>query len=471
MVKVGRKFFFNQAHVKKNRLITIISIVVVVTIILITFFSTNYFYDKNNDKPNSKVQLKEFVEVEIYESVPSILSYFKVLENVRLNDIQITYDQDFTYDEDLSACTDEEKDTINKIRNQEIIVENNVDYFKCLNFIPNKTGYYDVNFDISGTKLKTQLRIVDTQAPVLTTKNVTITDEDYYYANDFANTCTDNSKQECYIEFYNPDRGQRIDYSKYKNPGSYEIKIVAKDSSGNKTEPQTATLTINEVKYYTVTFNSNGGSAVDSQRIREGERAFSTYPTRNGYNFDGWLLGKSKFNFENPINSDITLTASWKKISTPPIGGGGGSYGGGGYSSGGGYGGNSSSTEKCPYGTYDDTYADVSMSATLITGKSMSDCAERSEGKNDATFLSLFSAANNIINKVTSEGGDLYEDARYYFGNNIDLEFSGSVNGVLTDKGGLAGVHIKITLKNAKTGATLDTYEAYDCTRYSCNFY
>ena len=466
MVKVGRKFFFNQAHVKKNRLITIISIVVVLIIILITFFSTNYFYDKNNDKPNAKVQLKEYVEVEIYGSMPSILSYFKILENVQVNNIQITYDEDFTYDEDLSACTDEEKDTINKIRNQEIVVENNVDYFKCLKFIPNKTGNYDVNFDISGNKLKTQLRIIDTQAPVLTTKNITITDEDSYYANDFANTCTDNSKQECYIEFYNPDRGQRIDYSKYKNPGTYEIKIIAKDSAGNETEPQTATLTINEVKYYTVTFNSNGGSAVDSQRIREGERAFSAYPTRNGYYFDGWLLGKSKFNFENPIKSDITLTANWKKISTPSIGGGGGSIGGGG-----GYSGGGSSTDKCPYGTYDDTYADVSMSATLINGKSMSDCSERSEGNSDSTFLRLTSIANNIVNKATGPGGELYEDARYYYGNQINLSFTNHITGVLTDKGGFAGVYIKITLKNSDTGQLLDTYEAYDCTNTSCNFY
>ncbi|MBQ9833790.1 MAG: InlB B-repeat-containing protein [Bacilli bacterium] len=475
MVKVGRKFFFNQAHVKKNRLITIISIIVVAAIILITFFSTNYFYDKNNEKPNAKVQLKEFVEVEIFGSMPSILSYFKILENVRLNDIQINYDKDFTYDEDLSACTDEEKNTINKIRNQEIIVENNVDYFKCLNFIPNKTGYYDVNFDINGTKLKTQLRIIDTQAPVLTTKNINITNEESYYANDFANTCTDNSKQECYIEFYNPDRGQRIDYSKYKNPGTYEIKIVAKDSAGNKTEPQTATLTINEVKYYTVTFNSNGGSAVDSQRIREGERAFSAYPTRNGYYFDGWLLGKSKFNFENPINSDITLTASWKKI--PTVGGGGGSSssgGGGSYSSGG----SSSSSDKCEYGTYDDTYEDISISATLINGRSMSDCADRNMGKNDETFQSLNYEMNRILDKeigTDKSPGTLLKEIKDYHANVKYIYIERNIKGISNQKGGFIGIKASIIVYQTDEHNTfykeIDTYDVYDCTLTSCKIY
>lgn len=466
MVKVGRRFFFNQAHVKKHRIITIISIFVVIIIILVAFFSTNYFYDKSNEKPIAKVALKEFVEVEIFNQMPSILSYFQVLENVNISDIAISYDDDFTFEEDLSACTEEEIDIINKIRNQEMNVDNNVDYFKCLNFIPNKIGYFKVNFEIGNKKLQTQLHVIDTQAPALTVKNVNITNEESYYANDFMASCTDNSKQECYIEFYNPKRGQRVDYSNYKNPGTYEIKIIAKDSSGNETEPQTATLTIKEVKYYTVSFNSNGGSAVDSQRVREGEKAYSSYSERSGYYFDGWLLGKNKFNFETPITSDITLTASWKKVST---GGGGSSSGGSGGSSGGSGGG--SSTDKCKYGTYNDTYSDISMSATLINGKKMSDCADINDGTSDEEFIALKSIASNIITKVTGEGGKLNEEARYYYGENIDFQFNASIGGISTDKGGFAGIYIKITLKNARTGAVLDTYEAYNCSRNDCSFY
>ncbi|MBQ4583766.1 MAG: InlB B-repeat-containing protein [Bacilli bacterium] len=475
MVKIGRRFFFNQSHVKKNRIITIVSIVTVVIIILVTFFITNYFYDNTNDKPTGKITLKDYIEVEIYNKVPSVLSYFKVLENIQTKDIQISYDEDFTYDEDLSSCTEEEINIINKIRNQEMIVENNVDYFKCLSFIPNKTGYYNVNFDIAGTKMKTQLRVVDTQAPVLTPKNITITDEDSYYASDFVSSCTDNSKQDCYIEFYNPDRGQRIDYSKYKNPGSYEIKIVGKDNSGNQTEPQTATLTINAVKYYTVTFNSNGGTAVDSQRVREGERAFSAYPTRNGYYFDGWLLGKSKYNFENPINSDITLTASWKKISTPSSGGGnssGGSSSSG--SSNSGSSNNGSSTEKCKYGTYDDSYEDVSMSATLITGRNMKDCANKNDG---SEFAKLETYANDILKDAigTAEknynDGYLTKEVREYYGNQKNIHLEGYIEGVNNNKGGFVGIRIIVTVTEKNNNSPIDTYEAYDCTTTICKFY
>lgn len=468
MVKVGRKFFFNQAHVKKNRLVTIVSVIVVIIVILVTFFSTSYFHDKSQEKAKQKIVLKDFVEVEVYNSMPNILSYFKSIENVQLKNIAITYDKSFTYEEDLSNCSTEEIEIINKIRNQEMIVENNVDYFNCLNFIPNKIGNYPVKFNINNQEYSTQLHIIDTQKPNLVVKDVTITEEESYYANDFVNECNDNSKQDCYIDYYNPDRGQRLDYSKFKNPGTYEIKIVAKDSSGNETDPQTATLTIKKINYYTVTFNSNGGSSIESQKVREGERAYSSYPTKNGHYFDGWLLGNKKFDFETPITSDITLNASWKKISTPSYSGGNSGGNSGSNSSGS----SGSSQNKCTYGTYDDTYSsDISMSATLVNGRAKSDCADRSQGNNDATFLRLSSMANNIINKATAVGGELYEDARYYHGNSVNLLFTTSISGVLNSKGGFSGIYIKVIVQNSDNNKVLETYEAYDCTSNSCKFY
>ena len=80
---------------------------------------------------------------------------------------------------------------------------------------------------------------------------------------------------------------------------------------------------------YTVTFNSNGGSAVASQTIKDGENVKRPKnPTRSGYTFKGWytsLNGSKTFNFSTKITKNTTIYAQWTKNSS---GGGGGNSGG-----------------------------------------------------------------------------------------------------------------------------------------------
>ena len=65
---------------------------------------------------------------------------------------------------------------------------------------------------------------------------------------------------------------------------------------------------------YTVTFNSDGGSPVNSQNIVKGQLATKPAdPTRTGYTFLGWFLGENEYNFTTPITGDITLVAKWQK--------------------------------------------------------------------------------------------------------------------------------------------------------------
>jgi uncharacterized repeat protein (TIGR02543 family) len=65
---------------------------------------------------------------------------------------------------------------------------------------------------------------------------------------------------------------------------------------------------------YTVTFNSNGGSAVASQTIEAGKTATKpSNPTRNGYTFSSWQINGINYNFNTAITNNITLTASWKE--------------------------------------------------------------------------------------------------------------------------------------------------------------
>ncbi len=68
---------------------------------------------------------------------------------------------------------------------------------------------------------------------------------------------------------------------------------------------------------YTVSFNSNGGSAVPSQIVSAGGNAFvPSNPTKPGYTFEGWFTsidGKVEFNFSSPVNSNKTAYAHWSE--------------------------------------------------------------------------------------------------------------------------------------------------------------
>lgn len=77
-----------------------------------------------------------------------------------------------------------------------------------------------------------------------------------------------------------------------------------------------ATVTITApVPTFTVTFDSDGGSAVASQTIEEGNKAIKPEdPTKKGYDFVGWYNGNTEFDFDEVITGDITLTAKWNII-------------------------------------------------------------------------------------------------------------------------------------------------------------
>ena len=82
-------------------------------------------------------------------------------------------------------------------------------------------------------------------------------------------------------------------------------------------------------KTFTVTFDSNGGSKVASQTVKEGEKvAKPANPTLSGYTFEGWFVDKAlktAYDFNTPVTSDITLYASWDRRSSGGGGGGGSS--------------------------------------------------------------------------------------------------------------------------------------------------
>lgn len=66
---------------------------------------------------------------------------------------------------------------------------------------------------------------------------------------------------------------------------------------------------------YTVTFDSDGGSAVSSQGIVSGQTAtLPGAPVKQGYRFQKWQLQGSDYDFSTPVTGDITLTAVWTAL-------------------------------------------------------------------------------------------------------------------------------------------------------------
>ena len=74
-------------------------------------------------------------------------------------------------------------------------------------------------------------------------------------------------------------------------------------------EPETVTKT------FTVTFNSDGGSEVAAQSVKEGNAASKPQdPEKAGYTFTGWTCQGKAWSFSDSIAADMTLDANWTPI-------------------------------------------------------------------------------------------------------------------------------------------------------------
>ena len=107
-----------------------------------------------------------------------------------------------------------------------------------------------------------------------------------------------------------------------KAEGTANIKVTVK--TAKRTYSLSCKVTVKakpdnpEAQIYTVTFNSNAGSAVASQNVKKNARVTKPAdPIRNGYTFDGWYTAASdgqKFNFNTIVTRNITLYAHWIEI-------------------------------------------------------------------------------------------------------------------------------------------------------------
>ena len=111
---------------------------------------------------------------------------------------------------------------------------------------------------------------------------------------------------------------------------------VIADASGNLyyINDSGTLFKLGAVESWTVSFNSNGGSACDTKFVAtaDGKLVKPADPAREGYTFGGWYTDEActqAYDFSTPVTADMTLYAKWTKNAVNPGGNGGASSGSG----------------------------------------------------------------------------------------------------------------------------------------------
>ena len=140
-----------------------------------------------------------------------------------------------------------------------------------------------------------------------------------------------------YVYFYNPEGTQIMRTEKVADHNghnyshvSYDVnsthKLVGWAANQNGTDDITKNIAVPEgstsvnvyaiiKEGYWISFNSDGGSIIDSQFVLNGDKLTlnkSTTPTKPGYEFVGWYDGSTKVENGATVTTPMTLTAHWK---------------------------------------------------------------------------------------------------------------------------------------------------------------
>lgn len=196
------KFFNGKVKKDRSKLIKIslISIGLLVIVILIALIATK------GKKKDAELVLKNPMIIEVNSKMPNIKDFFSTFKNYKEKNVNIG------------------------------------------EFDISKVGSYEVEVSTKdyGTQVIT-VNIVDTTPPELKVKDLKIKFGEKYTTEDFIESCSDNSKTECIVQ-YDPnsidENGKQIDYSSYFRPGEYIVKIIAQDTNENITIPYEAKLII-----------------------------------------------------------------------------------------------------------------------------------------------------------------------------------------------------------------------------------
>ena len=74
---------------------------------------------------------------------------------------------------------------------------------------------------------------------------------------------------------------------------------------------------------YTITFNTQGGSEIASQKVNRNNTAVQPVdPIREGYRFMGWFTDQTctqAYDFTERVTKNLTLYAAWEEIPPEPV--------------------------------------------------------------------------------------------------------------------------------------------------------
>lgn len=254
---------------KKWFIIESISIVLLTAIILGIIFL------------NKNKSLKQEEEPQLDDNKP------KVVENLKYMTIKINPELKLIFQEKYELCNDGDSDFIcgdieNTVQNVELLNDDAVKIYESVQFTGMSVEDALVNICDLAKDNKIDFNVIEIE------------------------TDSENINNTNIMEYLILHSQNTINYT-------LSFKHVENVGEGNPIEVE-GTSEVVDAKTYKVTFDSAGGSTINSQTIKEGSKAKAPQnPTKEGFSFVEWDLNGNKYNFNNKITKDITLVAKWQE--------------------------------------------------------------------------------------------------------------------------------------------------------------
>lgn len=198
------KFFRGKIQKDRTSLIKYGIFAVAALLVLILFISILV----KSRKPKANLELKNDIRFEVNSGTPDVDDFFKTIDNYDRRNLKVDYG----------------------------------------NFNIAKVGNYTVTISGEGFSTKSvPVAVYDETPPTLKVKTASVAAGNQYSIEEFVESCEDNSKEPCIYEYASgltDANGNELNYGSYIEDGSYTVRIIAKDPSGNATEAQEANLII-----------------------------------------------------------------------------------------------------------------------------------------------------------------------------------------------------------------------------------
>lgn len=293
-----------------------------------------------------------------------VQSVFENLDNTHVDIVYGSHDSNATDDANIMACADTskmpssaDKNEISQNQSGCIFVASDKSYYVY------GISYYDMMAAATAKeeaeKFIDWVKGIDASVPVIAISHVplhylrkdnlgaTYWDEALRYAATGSTTGTEIKREVVFLHGHN-HTNEKVEY--FMEPGQT---ITLQGTSASESKDETLTYTyitagyLNEfttatlveitdghlaftkytegkpsaLAYYDVTFESNGGSDVETQRVFNGDTVtFPGAPARSGYVFDGWFKDstlKTAWDFDHDtVTADTTLYAGWSPLLT-----------------------------------------------------------------------------------------------------------------------------------------------------------